>query len=167
ILMGTKGASNGAHEVGRNTFEVITKVKCPVIVIPERAKFRGIKNILFPTDYNCIYKDRVVDTVFETWKLHRANLRIANTKARNQKLSPYQIDNQRFLQEFLKEAEHSFHFLENKNIETGVQNFVDTWEIDIIALIAKNLNLLQRLLFRPSVEGITYHREIPFLVIHE
>src|SRR5690606_18759694 len=83
ILMGTKGASNiGNREIGSNTAEVITKVKCPVLVIPERAKFRGIKNVAFPTDYNCIYKNKVVNTLFETLMLHRAHLRIVNTKPR-------------------------------------------------------------------------------------
>ena len=168
ILMGTKGASNIENrEIGSNTAEVITKVKCPVLVIPERAKFRGMKNIAFPTDYNCIYKNKVVNTLSDTLKLHHSNLRIVNTKPREQNLNSYQADSKRFLQDFLRDTKHSFHFLENKNIEIGVQNFVETCEIDMIALIAKNLNIVQRLLFRPGVNSVRYHCEIPFLVIHE
>ena len=34
-------------------------------------------------------------------------------------------------------------------------------------MIAKNLNLFQRILFKPTIEEISYHTEIPFLVLHE
>jgi len=37
----------------------------------------------------------------------------------------------------------------------------------MIIMIAKNLNLFQRILFRPTVEEISYHTDIPFLVLHE
>src|SRR5690606_26193508 len=60
ILMGTKGTSNMENlGIGSNTCEVITKVKCPVLVIPQHAKYTGINNVAFPTDYNCIYKNKV------------------------------------------------------------------------------------------------------------
>lgn len=168
ILMGTKGTSKiNRTEIGSNTSEVITKVKCPVLVIPEHAKFNKIKNIAFPTDYNYMYKNRVISTIYETLKLQTAALRILNIKSNNHELTQTQMENKGFLQDFLKETKHSFHFLESKNIETGIQEFVETWEIDMIAMVAKNLNFIQRLLFRPTIKSISYHTEIPFLVLHE
>ncbi len=168
ILMGTRGASNIARtDIGSNTSEVITKVKCPVLVIPPQAKFKGVKNIAFPTNYNCIYKNRVVSTLFETLKLQNAALRILHIKSSGQNLNQEQVDNKNFIQDFLKETKHSFHILENNNIEMGIQDFVETWEIDMIAIVAKNLNIIQRLLFNPMDKTVSYHNEIPFLVMHE
>jgi hypothetical protein len=34
-------------------------------------------------------------------------------------------------------------------------------------MIAKNLNFFQRILFKPTVEEISYHTKVPFLVLHE
>lgn len=168
IFMGTKGASNISRtDIGSNTIEVITKVKCPVLVIPPQAKFKKIKNIAFPTDYNCIYKDRIIRTLFETLTLQNAGLRILHIKSGSQNLSQEKMDNKTFLQECLKETKHSFHFLENNNIEMGIQDFVETLEIDMIGMVAKNLNIIQRLLFHPINKTMRYHHEIPFLVMHE
>ncbi len=168
IFMGTKGASNISRtDIGSNTSEVITKVKCPVLVIPPQAKFKGIKNIALPTDFNGIYKNRVIHTIFETLKLQNAGLRILHIKSSGQNLSQEKKDNKSFLQDCFKETKHSFHFLENNNIEKGIQDFVETWEIDMIAMVAKNLNIIQRLLFKPMDKTISYHNEIPFLVVHE
>ena len=61
----------------------------------------------------------------------------------------------------------SFHFLTNNNIEDAVQCFVESRDIDMIAMVAKNLNYFQRILFMPTVEEISYHSDVPFLVLHE
>ena len=47
IVMGTKGAS-GLQEiiVGSNTGDVITKVKCSTLVVPEKARFIGLKELI-------------------------------------------------------------------------------------------------------------------------
>lgn len=168
ILMGTKGASKiDRNEIGSNTSAVITKVKCPVFVIPENARFKKTNNIAFLTDYNCIYRSKVTSGLSEMLQLQQAALRILHIRSQNAVLTASQTDNKGFLHYFFKDAKHSFHFLENKNIEAGVQDFVETWEIDMIALVAKNLNLIQRLLFKQLNKSISFPYEVPFLILHE
>lgn len=168
ILMGTKGDSqSNQKEMGSHTYEVITKVKCPILVIPEHAQFNGIQNIAFVTDYNCLYRNKVISTLEEALHLHNVPLRILHIRPPNSTLTVAQTDNKGFLHYFFKEIKHSFHFLENRNIDTGIQDFVDTWEISMVAIVAKNLNFIQRLMLRPSSNLFNYHSEIPFLVLHE
>ena len=168
ILMGTKGTSKmNRNEMGSNTCDVITKVKCPVLVIPESAKFNGIKNIAFVTDYNCIYRNKVISTLSETLDLHQSPLRVLHIKSQSTGLTASQTDNKGFLHYFFKEKKHSFHFVENKDMETGIQDFVKTWEISLVSIVAKNLNFIQRLLLRPAVKTVRYYTEVPFLVLHE
>ena len=49
-------------------------------------------------------------------------------------------------------------------IENGIQCFVESRNVDLIIMVAKNLNLFQRIFLKPLVEEISYHTEIPFLV---
>ena len=168
ILMGTKGDSpSSKDEMGSNTYEVITKVKCPIMVIPEDSHFDGIKNIAFATDYNSLYRNKVMSTLSDALHLHDAPLRVLHIKSNLSRLSPAQTDNRGFLHYFFKETKHSFHVLENTNLEPGIQDFVDTWEISMVAIAAKNLNFIQRLMLRPASNTINYHSEVPFLVLHE
>lgn len=168
IVMGTKGTSNESqNEIGSNTCEVITKVKCPVLVIPEHAVFKGIKNTGFLTDYNCLYRNKVISTLSETLELQNAALRILHSRMPNALLTPAQVDNKGFLHYFFRNTKHSFHLVDSKNIETDLQDFVDTWDIKLLAIVAKNLNFIQKLLLRPSVKVVDYQTDLPFLVIHE
>ncbi len=169
IVMGTKGAS-GLKEmtVGSNTGDVITKVKCPVLVIPEHAKYVKPKEIAFPTDYNLYYKSRVLNTITSVLQMNDAALRVLHITKKEQELSDLQKKNKDFLNDYLKDdLEHSFHFLSNPNIEEAIQCFVESRNIDMITMVAKNLNFFQRILFHPTIEKISYHTHVPFLVLHE
>ena len=168
ILMGTRGTSKtNRSNMGSNTCDVITKVKCPILVIPENARFNGINNIAFLTDYNCLLRNRVITSLSETLDLHKSPLRVLHIKAQNSDLTASQTDNKGFLHYFFKEKKHSFHFVENKDLEIGIQDFVNTWEISLVSIVAKNLNLIQRLLLRPSLKSVRYTADVPFLVLHE
>lgn len=168
IIMGTKGTSKiNRSDMGSNTCDVITKVKCPVLVIPENVKFNGIKNIAFLTDYNCIYRNKVISTLSETLDLHQSALRVLHVKSLNTDITSSQTDNKGFLHYFFKEKKHSFHFVESKDLEIGIQDFVETWEIGLVSIVAKNLNFIQRLLLRPAVKTVSDTTNVPFLVLHE
>lgn len=168
IVMGTRGnAGLEQDEMGSNTYEVITKVKCSIMVVPEHARMETINNISFITDYNNIYRNKVISALSNALQLHQAPLRVLHLRPKNSKLTPAQVDNKGFLHYFFRETKHTFHFLESQNLEAGIQEFIDTWEINMVAIAARNLNFIQRLMLRPTSETISYHTEIPFLVLHE
>lgn len=168
ILMGTKGAS-GLKEVtiGSRTGEVITRVKCPTLVIPEQAVYKQPKKIVFPTDFNSYYKNKVLLTLAEIISINEARLHILHVTKKNLELSPLQVENKEFLEDFLMDKPHQFHFQSNLDIQNALDAFIEEMEIDMIAMVAKNISFFQRLLFKPSVAKISYHTKIPFLVLHE
>src|SRR6185369_16986926 len=52
VIMGTRGA-NGISEllIGSNTTSVVGKSICPVMVVPEYAKMKGLNKIVFAANY--------------------------------------------------------------------------------------------------------------------
>lgn len=168
IIMGTKGAS-GLKKVslGSNTGDVITKVKCPLLAVPEEAEYKTPKEIAFPTDFFINYDVKVLDTLIGVVNRNKANLRVLHITKRGEELTREQIQNKEFLHDYLRGITHTFHTITGTKLETAVQCFVESRDIDMIAMVAKNLNFFQRILFRPAVEEISYHTEVPFLVLHE
>lgn len=168
IIMGTKGAT-GLKKItlGSNTGAVMTKVQCPLLAVPENARFTKIREIAFPTDYHIGYNLKVLDMLIAMITGNDAVLRILHISKRNEALTEEQTRNKDFLDEYLMDVNHEFHRLTGTKLETSVQCFAESRDIDMIAMVAKNLNFFQRILFRPAVEEISYHTDIPFLVLHE
>ena len=168
IIMGTKGASGLKRAtMGSNTGDVITKVKCPLLAIPENARYKIPKEIAFPTDFQTGFDQKVLNTLIRTIELSGASLRIVHVSRKGEQLNQQQQENKDFLHDYLRGINHSFHTLTTPKLETAIQCFVESRDVDMVVMVAKNINFLQRILFRPIVEEISYHTDIPFLVLHE
>lgn len=168
IVMGTKGAS-GLKKIiiGSNTSDVITKVKCTTLAIPESAQFVKLKEIAFPTDFSLTYDIRILQPLLEISETSKSALRILHISKKKEQLNQDQAKNRELLDDYFSDLKHSFHYLTNKKVEDAIQCFVESRNIKMICMVAKNLNYFQQILFHSKVEEISYHTEIPFLVLHE
>ena len=168
IIMGTKGAS-GIKEaiIGSNTGDVITRVKCPVLVVPEQAVYIQPREIAFPTDYNMSYSSKILDTLLNVARIQKSSIRIVHIRKREEALTEEQETNKGILHDYFKDHDHSFHTITCNRLENALQDFTESRNIDMISMVAKNLNFFQQLLFKPTVEDISYHIKLPFLVLHE
>ena len=171
IIMGTKGASGiKASVVGSNTGDVITKVLCNVLVIPEKAQIKTPKKNAFPTDYTLFYTYPILKTLTELLQISKANLHVLNISQANPRLTDRQEKNKAYLQDYLEETfsdTHSFHSITDINIRTAILKFVADNQIDMLTMVAKNLNFLQQLLFDTAIEKLSFHTTVPLLVLHE
>ncbi|UNY97288.1 universal stress protein [Zhouia spongiae] len=169
IVMGTRGASGiKKNIVGSHTSDVITRVKCPVLAIPEGAVPKVPKEIAFPTDFRIFYSPDMLSAMLDIARLHHASVRSLHAvKEHFEGLDDEQLKNKELLDDHLDSFEHSFHKVTGKRLDKAVQCFTESRDIDIIAMVAKNLNFFQQILFKPTVKEISYHTSIPFLVLHE
>lgn len=168
IIMGTKGASGlKEHIIGSNAGDIITKVKCKTLVVPENAKFNALREIAFPTDYSLTYDVGLLQPLYDVVKQYLASLRILHISYMKEELNNDQKNNRELLSDFFEGLDFSFHFLTNKKVKDAIQCFVESRDIDMIVMVAKNLNYFQQILFHSKVEKISYHTNVPFLVLHE
>lgn len=168
IVMGTKGATGFKKlTLGSNSGDVITKVKCTTLVVPENAKFAIPKEIAFPTDFSLTYNLQTLQPISEILDTYNSGLRILHLSKKGTDLNSSQQKNKELLEDYFNNNRYSFHFLTNEKIEEAVQCFVESRNIDMIVMAAKNLNYFQKILFIPTVERISYHTDVPFLVLHE
>ncbi len=171
IVMGTKGASGlREHIIGSNTGNVITKVKCNTLIIPKGVKFKEPKEIAFPTDYNIFYSHQILNALTELLHLSKGNLRIMNVSKMKRSLTNLQQNNKAYLSDYLQETHSensSFHTITNKNVKSAIQCFVESRDVDMIVMVAKNLNFIQQILFDSIVEKISFHTTVPFYVLHQ
>jgi len=168
IIMGTKGIANQEDStLGSYTEDVITRVKCNTLIIPNKTKFNTLKEVVFPTDFNILFKNNVLNTISDILNNYKSRLNVLNISKKEKPLTSLQKINKECLEDSLNDEQLEFHFVSNKNIENALQLFIENREVDMIAIVAKNLNFSQRILFRPKVARISYHTEIPFLILHE
>ena len=79
IVMGTKGASDFEKiTIGNNAGNVITKVKCTTLIVPENAKFESLKEIAFPTDFSFFYATETLQPIIDIVEENMSAIRMAS-----------------------------------------------------------------------------------------
>lgn len=168
IIMGAQGASVlKEYIVGSNTGDVITKVKCSTLIIPKNATYSGLKEIAFPTDFAISYEISVLQPILDILKNNNSSLRILHIGQKEEQLNTDQKTHKDLISDFFYGFNYTYHYLTNTKVEKGIQCFVESRNTNLIAMVAKNLNYFQQILFHSKTEHISYHTNIPFLVLHE
>ncbi|MEQ5791520.1 universal stress protein [Muricauda sp. NFXS6] len=171
IVMGTKGASGLKEKVvGSNAGDVITRVQCNTLVVPIQVELSKPREIAFPTDFNIFYSLKILRPMEEMVKLGKAQFRIMNALKEGDGLNLEQEKNKEYLLDFMDDTfpgNYSFHTITNQKVKEAIQCFVESRDVDMMIMVAKNLNFIQQILFDSIVERISFHTKIPFYVIHE
>ncbi|MGJ5641276.1 universal stress protein [Formosa sp. S-31] len=168
IVMGTKGATNyNRIRIGSHTGDVFTKVKCPTLAIPLEARFSKPKTIAFPSDFTLHYNLNLLNPLNDILKKDKALLSIVHISKSAVHLNKDQEKNKALLDDYFNAVPHEFKYLNAKNTEEAIQCFTESRNVDLICMVAKNLNYFQQLLFQSTITSVSYHTKIPFLVLHE
>ncbi|MBC8768658.1 universal stress protein [Arenibacter sp. BSSL-BM3] len=171
IVMGTKGSSGLKETIlGSNTGNVMTKVHCNLLVIPEKAEPSLPKKIAFPTDYNIFYSHSILEAISKMLRTSKANLKVVNVTKPNVKFNLAQNENMVYLQDYLLELHdksYSIHNLEDNRAKNAIERFVIHKKIDMVIMVAKNLNFLQQLFLDNTIKKISFQTRVPLLVLHE
>ncbi len=168
IIMGTLGASLDQQSlVGKNTTAVISRIKCPILVVPEEAKYKKPQNIAFPTDFYVTYKARILRGLKFISNCHQSKLKVLYYAKKTEELTTSQKSNRDFLKEQLSDTHHGFYYSVKDSLEDAMQLFVKSKDVQLIMMMGKNLNYFDQLLFYPVSKAPKYFKKIPFFVLHE
>jgi nucleotide-binding universal stress UspA family protein len=101
IVMGTKGASGLKKMIiGSNAGDVIVKVKCTTLIVPEDASFKDIEEIAFPTDFSAFNNYKTLKPLMDVLDRFRSKLSILHVGKGLKELNLDQLENRELLQDF-------------------------------------------------------------------
>lgn len=163
IFMGGKGKTSDINkQFGKNTFDIVTKIRCPILVVFENSVIKIPGRIVFPLDYTTTVKKNYFNTVSQLnfWKnIDLSILEIPN-RMFNSVLSQ-KINKQKITKAF-KEIDYHFTPLETKDRIGFSESFKNA---DMIMFIAKNLNISNRIFNELNNNKLNPHT--PLLVLHD
>jgi nucleotide-binding universal stress UspA family protein len=166
IVMGTNGVT-GAKEVvfGSNTINVIRKVDCPTLVIPEAFEYQNPEQILLPLDFQDALDSDAFHNVLDYVKnfgkkLHlvRINSDIEDSKESQKDETQINIS--------LDNLDHEYHMVNNIPMPHVVDSYVQINNIDLITLLVQRESLFERFFIGSTTSKISNKLRVPLLVFH-
>lgn len=165
VIMGTKGAT-GAKEIfiGTNTMYAIKKLKFPVIAVPSGFKYEQPSEVLLPTDYKFSKSNKYISLIRELCEVHTSRLHMLNVY-NHLAVKEEQQQTEDFLDVFFSDNLHLFHVAEKQELIEAIEDFETKYKVNFLVMIHNKHNFFENLLFKPVVDQMVYHTNVPFLVI--
>ena len=168
IIMGTRGSHGLADEVfGSVTSSVIAHSKIPVLAVPELSKFKGISKIALSVDlYPNAHKDALAPLVNLATIFNAEVLlyHVAETDMLN--IWGFDKEKARITKTFAK-VKHTFFEDDTNDITGGIDKFMKKHKAEILAVISRKHNFIERLFWRSITRRMALHSKHPFLALPE
>ena len=168
VVMGSRG-STGMERIlfGSTTLTAIKHLTCPVIVVPPGSNYKGIKKVGFACDFRKVIETTPTHYIEELVRLFGASLHVLNVDYENKHFKPETPEESLYLHTLLKDLNPQYHFIEEKDIEDGINKFAEENNLDLVITIPKKHKLLDGLFRKSSTRQLVFESHIPVLCIHE
>lgn len=165
IVMGMKGKGKSNSVFGSTTHDMIQRSTYPIFVIPEEAAFKTINNITFASDFDTgIEMDRYTVLLSLATKFN-SQINILNVQRHASSMKQDDVIGKMQTSVAFSKHKHAFHFINERRVEEGINNFIENNLTDILAMVAHKHSLFERLFGKVHTKSMSYQSRIPLLVL--
>lgn len=151
----------------REIREVLQKIKCNQLIMPDTLTVKPINKILLLTDF----RSELGNSLFLTLKTldheHRIRILIMHTGPDILRPDLRQQNNRLILENYLGQRVLGFTQLNSGNRIEDLEHTLHRFNFELVIIPARNLNYMNTFLLNSSKTNHIRHQDIPILVLHE
>ena len=139
IITGINANTRMANvNIGNDTLNIISNITTPIMIIPPDVKFKGIKNVLFASDFKDVARKTPFDSLKKVLDFFGSKLNILNVDSEHYvELSEAYKTEKEEMEFRLKSYNPEFSFLRAYDFLESIISFAETKEIDVIITVPK------------------------------
>lgn len=164
LFMGVSGKSGLIEKIlGSNTVKVIKANIAPVMVIPKNALYKSIQNIAFSNDYKGMLPE-AINPLKEIQLLYDAIIHVVHIDEESI-LALKESAEAKNLDLLLKGTTHKFHFMKEKEVEIGLNHFLEQEMIDLLVVLPRKKGFFETLFTKSESKKLVLHSKLPLLAL--
>ena len=167
VVMATHKASKLERLLGNLPVYALEHCKAPLLLVPDKARFRPVKRLAYATDLKKYERDEVLRKLGSLAAAFQAHVIILNVHTGTEELSGQEMQELEHIRQELQGLDYHLELMEGEDAEEGILEYVEEEGIDMVAAVPRNHNFFESL-FRSSVsKKLALHIRVPMLAIHE
>ncbi len=168
IVMGTQGANNLTDVFwGSNTTKLINNATCPLLVVPEDSKYKGLKQICYATGIDW-FEDPSIGKALDFAKYFNSYIHCFNVqKSGNAKYEQALKRMEDYRYEFRDEINIKFEVVNSRDPLIAINNYIAEKNADMLCMLYHKKGIIAELLFSNHVKNMALGGRIPLLVFQE
>lgn len=169
IIMGTQKEHPVSDRIlGSVSSGVAQKAQCPVMLIPEGARFGGFSNLLYASNWESATEE-MVDKIIDWANRFQSTVNFVHISPEYE-VKGFDKLRQEIMEELmdLRKVNFSFSFsnTEDHSPLRGIQNYADETDADLIVLANRQRGFITNLVGKSLTKEMALNIQIPILVFH-
>jgi nucleotide-binding universal stress UspA family protein len=158
----------GTFLLGNHTHELIETCIKPLLIIPATASFKLIKKIAFATDLE--HPEHDLEQLYELITLAKtleAEILLTHIHTGNDHSMNFEKEIEKFLVEISNKANYPkiyYRIIKQDKVELGLDWLCEHGQIDMLAMVHRKHDFLDRILYGSHTKKMAAHITIPLLV---
>ena len=152
--------------IGSNASRVVREAPCKVMLVPPKAKFSGLKKIVYTTDLS---DDNLIASNQVAGIAERFNAELIFLNIDNKSLVHDENDLRRIthrIRQFVTYPKMKGFVCTDLNIADGITFFLKSQKADCLAMATHHRRILQSMVNPSVTKRVSYQTHLPLLVIH-
>jgi nucleotide-binding universal stress UspA family protein len=142
-------------------------VNCPVVIVPEKARYKQWKTIAFAFDQQHIPLGKALKVLFEVAELHESKLHFVNVMD-----TPFIEGDDSSLKPLYKQfqgVDYKTHFLPYRPnmVEEAILEWVRRHKASLLVMVARQHNILWRMFNERMTKKIAFASKVPLVVLSD
>ena len=169
VVMGAEGGGSFERFLfGGNTISAVKKLTWPVMVIPPGITFSGIRKVGLACDLNNVIHTVNFGEIKNLVSAFKASLHILHVRPDDGSIYTAEVkEESTALQKAFEDLKPLYYYLRDKNIDERICEFAEKHQLDLLIIIPKDHDLIERIFKHSHSEKIVLHTQVPLMAIHE
>lgn len=167
VVMGSKGKTITEHLMyGTHAVYTVKHLAWPVITVPPEAGFAAVKKIGLASDLTKVAETTPFAEIKNLVHDFNAELHILNT-GKKEVFAADIVFESGLMQEMTMALKPVFHFIDNENTDEGIMDFAEKNKIDLLIVMPRRHNLLERIFYKSHTRQLVLHSHVPVMSMHQ
>ncbi|MCX7548092.1 universal stress protein [Xanthomarina sp. F1114] len=167
VIVGTKGA--GAIKevtIGSNTANLINKLTCPIIAVPQDTLSNDMREIGFATDLSIDYYGDELDLLKDIAISNKSKISVVHVIGKNENMTPELLENKLALEMTLKPIPMDFYLITDVSVDVGTRIFSESRKLGMLCIINKKRSFFEKMFSRNNSKSISSNLNVPLIIFN-
>jgi nucleotide-binding universal stress UspA family protein len=169
VIMGITGATKLEQIFfGSNALNMARQGVCPVIIVPPKANFKKIQNVMLLSDFKNVKSTTPVAQIKKILDIFKPDLHIVNVDSEHHVQLTEEYKRERdWLDKTFTDWKPEFYFIRMYDFLEAIDAFTRDHNIDLIVTVPRKHSFLSGLYKTSHTKKLAYHSHVPVAAIHE
>lgn len=150
--------------LGSTAVRILPYLDCPVLIVPEKAVYAGIKKMTIASDSERIKENTTIESIKNWLSYFHVQPDIVHVST-EEDASLKVLSGNIFLHNRFSAFSPKFHSIDNKNVEDGIFGFLEQKKPDLLIVVPGKYNFLKKLFHASHSKQLILHSHLPVLAV--